>query len=306
MDQDSDSPSRPFRGMLLMLLAVMLFTAMDTLTKHLTRHYPVNMVLWARYLVHVALFLALVLPRRGLSGIRTQRPALQVLRGVLLSAAAFCFVTAIAHMPLAEATAIAFVAPILVTVLAVIFLKEKVETGRWVAIACAFGGVLVIIRPGSDVFTWAALLPLVNAVFFAGYQVLTRRLSGLESPHAMIFYPGLLGLILYSFTLPYAWTPPANLQHLALLGVAGILGVISHLILIKAFELAPASRLAPFSYSQLIWVTLSGFLVFGQFPDRWSLIGIGILIASGIYCANHQRLSEKESRRMLIDTPRGD
>lgn len=306
MNANSEPLSPVFRGMLLMLSTVILFTCMDTIAKYLSRFYPVSMILWSRFLIHVILFLAIVIPQRGLAGLRTARMSLQFLRGLLLSGASFCFVTAITYMPLAEATAIAFLAPILVTLLAVFFLKEKVETGRWVAILFAFGGVLLIIRPGSDVFTWAALLPLLNAAFFATYQVLTRRLSERDSQYAMVFYPGLVGLIVFSLTLPRVWVTPADPWHLLLLGVGGVIGVSSHLIMIRAFTLAPASRLAPFSYTQLIWVTVAGYVVFGNFPDRVSLAGIAVLLASGVYCANHQRLSEKESRRILIDTPPGD
>ena len=304
-DTNASSPTA-FRGILLILATVMLFSLMDTLSKYLARYYPVSMILWSRYLIHTLLFLVLALSRRGLSMIRTERLPIQLLRGVLLSAAAFCFVSAIAHMPLAEATAIAFIAPILVTLLAVLFLKEKVETGRWVAIACAFAGVLVIIRPGSEVFTWAAMLPLTNAMFFAAYQILTRSLSGRESPYAMAFYPGLVGLILFSCSFPQHWVLPQSGTHLLLLTGGGFLGGASHLIMIKAFELTPASRLAPFSYTQLIWITLCGYFVFGNLPDHWSLAGIGILIASGIYCANHQRLSAKEAGRMAEGSPTGD
>lgn len=309
MNADTDRLSPVFRGMLLMLTTVMLFTCMDTIAKYLSRFYPVSMILWSRFLIHVILFIAVVVPRRGLAGLRTARMCLQFLRGLLLSGASFCFVTAISYMPLAEATAIAFLAPVLLTVLAALFLKEKVETGRWVAILFAFGGVLLIIRPGSDVFTWAALLPLLNAAFFASYQVMTRQLSGQDSQYAMLFYPGLVGLLVFSLVLLLptgGWVTPRDPWHLLLLGAAGLLGACSHLIMIRAFTLAPASRLAPFSYTQLIWVTVVGYVVFGNFPDRVSLAGIAILLISGIYCANHQRLSERESRRLLSDTPGGD
>ena len=309
MNTDNAPLSPIFRGMLLMLTTVMLFTCMDAIAKYLSRFYPVNMILWSRFLTHVLLFLAIVVPQRGLAGLRTARMSLQFLRGLLLSGASFCFVTAITYMPLAEATAIAFLAPVLLTVLAAVFLKERVETGRWVAIVFAFGGVLLIIRPGSDVFTWAALLPLLNAAFFATYQVMTRRLSDQDSQYAMVFYPGLVGLIVFSLILVLpagVWVTPRDPWHLLLLGAGGLLGASSHLIMIRAFTLAPASRLAPFSYTQLIWVTAMGYFAFGNFPDRWSLAGITVLLASGVYCANHQRLSEKESRRILIDTPPGD
>jgi drug/metabolite transporter (DMT)-like permease len=309
MNTATEPLSPVFRGMLLMLTTVMLFTCMDAIAKHLSRFYPVSMILWSRFLIHVVLFLAIVMPRRGLAGLRTTRLSQQFLRGLLLSGASFCFVTAISYMPLAEATAIAFLAPVLLTVLAALFLKEKVETGRWVAILFAFGGVLLIIRPGSDVFTWAALLPLLNAAFFATYQVLTRRLSSQDNQYAMVFYPGLVGLIVFSLTLALpagAWVTPRDPWHLLLLGAGGLLGACSHLIMIRAFTLAPASRLAPFSYTQLIWVTVVGYIVFGNFPDHWSLAGIAILLVSGIYCANHQRLSEREARRVLIDAPPGD
>jgi len=309
MNTATEPLSPVFRGMLLMLTTVMLFTCMDAIAKHLSRFYPVSMILWSRFLIHVVLFLAIVMPRRGLAGLRTTRLSQQFLRGLLLSGASFCFVTAISYMPLAEATAIAFLAPVLLTVLAALFLKEKVETGRWVAILFAFGGVLLIIRPGSDVFTWAALLPLLNAAFFATYQVLTRRLSSQDNQYAMVFYPGLVGLIVFSLILALpagAWVTPRDPWHLLLLGAGGLLGACSHLIMIRAFTLAPASRLAPFSYTQLIWVTVVGYIVFGNFPDHWSLAGIAILLVSGIYCANHQRLSEREARRVLIDAQPGD
>ncbi len=295
--------SNVFRGMLLILFTVLLFSTQDTVTKYLARHYPVGMILWARYLIHIVLFLAMVLPRRGLAVLRTERLAVQIVRGTLLSCAALFFTLAIKYMALAEATAIAFTSPLLVTVLSVLFLKERMAKGLWVAIFCAFIGVLVIIRPGGSLFTWAAFLPLINALFFSTFQVLTRKLSGLESPYSLVFYPGLVGLFMYSFTLPYSWVVPDNGWHLLLMALLGILAILSQLIMVKALELAPASRLAPFSYSQLVWTTLYGYLVFDNFPDHWSLIGIGILIASGIYCANHQRLSEKETRRILLGTP---
>lgn len=298
--------TREFQGMLLMLVTVLLFSTMDTAAKFLVRHYPVGMVLWARFLVHTLLLLAVVVPLRGLSAIGTRRLPLQFLRGLLLSAASFLFVTAIKLMPLAEATAIAFIAPILVTLLAVVVLGEKVEAGRWVAIVCAFAGVLVIIRPGTAVFTWAAILPLVNAAFFATYQVLTRRYAGQESPYAMLFYPGLVGLAAYSLTWSDAWQLPTVPWHFALLLASGVLSASSHLIMIKAYELADASRIAPFSYSQLIWVTLSGYVFFGHFPDGWSLAGIAVLVASGVYCVNHQRISDRGARRAVATPPPGD
>jgi len=275
----------------MVMLAVAIFSVIDALSKYLTRFYPVTIIVWARYTFHLLFVVIALGPRLGLALVRTSRPGAQFLRGLLLASSSLLFVSALKYMPLAESTAIAFLAPLFITLLAVLFLKEKVELARWVAVLCGFIGVLTIIRPGSNVFTWAVLLPVGNALCFASYQVLTRRLSGLENNYTSIFYAGLIGTLLLSATLPYVWVPPQSGLHIAIFMALGVLGGLGHLILIKAYDHAPASRLAPFSYSQLIWVTITGFLVFGDFPDIWSLLGIAILVVSGIYTATHQRIS---------------
>ena len=280
------------RGMLMVMVAVAIFSVVDVFSKYLTRSYPVGLVVWARYAFHLLLVVVVLGPRFGVGLVRTARPGAQIVRGLALTVASILFISALKFMPLAESTAIAFIAPLLVTAMSVIFLKEKVEPARWVAVCCGFVGVLIIIRPGSSVFTWAVLLPVANAVAFASYQILTRRLAGLESPYVSIFYTGLVGTLVLSAALPYVWAWPKSALDGAAFIVLGMLAGIGHLILIKAYDHAPASRLAPFGYSQLIWVLIVGFVVFGDFPDGWSLLGIVILVASGIYTATHQRIAD--------------
>jgi drug/metabolite transporter (DMT)-like permease len=294
-----------FRGIMMIMAAVAMFAVMDSISKYLTQFYPVTAVVWARYVFHTLLVILVLGPRLGFALVHTTRPGAQILRGLLLAGASLFFVSALQYMPLAECSAISFLAPLLVTLMAVFLLKEKVEFARWIAVAGGFIGVLTIVRPGSGVFTWASLLPLGTAACFASYQILTRRLAGLESPYTSIFYSGLVGTLLLSISLPYAWSPPQNGLHMVLFAAIGVIGGMSHLILIKAYDFALASRLAPFSYSQLIWATVAGYVAFGDFPDRWSLVGIGILMASGMYVATHQRLSERLQRAELPEAPPG-
>ncbi len=293
------------RGMMLVLGVVVLFTTMDVISKYLSRFYPVSLILWARFFFHTLLFFVLLAPRIGLTLVRTRRLRWQLLRGFLLAGAAYCFVTGIKYLPLAEATSIAYLNPIIVALLAVFFLGEKMETGRWVAIFVAFAGVLVIVRPGSGLFSWAALLPLLNAFLYAGYQVITRRLANLENQYCLIFYPGLVGFFAYAVLALPEWQTPSVL-HLGMLAAAGFISGASHLIMIRALKLASASYLAPFSYTQLVWVLLAGYLFFGNFPDVWSLLGIAMLIGSSLYCVNRQRLSDKRARAVSIESLPGD
>lgn len=288
MNQASLDQARVYRGMAMVMTAVALFSVMDATSKYLTRYYPVALVVWARYTFHLIMVVLLLGPRHGTSLLRTERPLTQIVRGMLLVASSAFFVAAVKFLPLAESSAIAFLGPLLITAMSVVFLKEKVEAARWVAVCCGFVGVLIVIRPGSDVFSWAALLPLGNACSFATYQIITRRVAGRESPYTSIFYVGLVGTVLLSTLLPSVWVTPKSLFDVALFVLSGVLGGISHLLLIKAYEHAPASRIAPFSYTQLIWVAIVGYLLFNDFPDRWSLLGMGILVASGIYSAAHQ------------------
>jgi drug/metabolite transporter (DMT)-like permease len=181
-------------------------------------------------------------------------------------------------------------------------LKEKVDLVHWIAVLCSFAGVLIISRPGSGIFTWTALLPICNAVTFAIYQIVTRRIAGLESPYTSIFYAGLVGCVLLSAILPDIWMLPQSPWHAAGFVTIGLLGGLGHLILIKAYEYAPASRLAPFSYAQLIWVAIIGFFVFGDFPDGWSLLGMAIIVASGIFMANQQRRQARLNASNAVNT----
>ena len=303
MNSAATTPPRVFRGMVMVMTAVAIFSVVDVFSKYLTRSYPVALVVWARYAFHLLLVIVVLGPRFGLGLVRTARPGAQIMRGLTLTVASILFISALKFMPLAESTAIAFIAPLLVTLMSVLLLKEKVELARWVAVCCGFVGVLIIIRPGSNVFTWAVLLPVANAIAFAAYQILTRRLAGLESPYVSIFYSGLIGTLVLSATLPYSWMLPRNSLDAAAFIVLGMLAGVGHLILIKAYDHAPASRLAPFGYSQLIWVMVIGFVAFGDFPDSWSLLGIAILVASGIYTATHQRIAEWLQRAEQTNLP---
>ncbi len=293
------------RGPVMIMTAVAMFVVMDTISKYLSSFYSVPAIVWARYFFHMLLVLITLGPRLGLGLVRTRRLGMQLVRGLMLAGSTLFFVFAIKQMPLAETSSITFIAPVLVTLMAVFFLKEQVEPARWLAVAGGFAGVLIIIRPGSGIFAWASLLPICCAACFACYQILTRKLANLESPYTSIFYSGLVGSVLMSFSLPYVWVWPRSLAHALLFVVIGLIGGLSHLILIKAYDYAPASRLAPFSYTQLIWVTAMGYLVFGQFPDHWSLIGIAVIMASGIYIATHQQLSERQQRAELRESAPG-
>ncbi len=287
----------------MVLVAVVFFALVDYLSKYLARYYPVGMIVWARYTFHLLLVIVVLGPRHGLALIRSAQPGVQMLRGLLLAVASLLFVSALKFLPLAESTAIAYLAPLIVALLSVVFLKERIELARWMAILCGFIGVLTIIRPGSSVFSWAVFLPMANALAFGIYQILTRRLAGIDSPYTSIFYAGLVGTLLLTAALPYSWVPLQSGLHVAALVTLGMLGGCGHLLLIQAYHYGPASRLAPFGYSQLIWVMLLGYVAFGDFPDIWSLIGIAILVASGVYMAAHQRSVDRLQRDEQANLP---
>ena len=284
------SPSA-LRGMLLVVLAVGIFAVMDTIAKYLARSYPVAGVVWARYAANLVILLAFLAARGDLKRLRTARPALQIMRGLLLAGATLLYFTSLTVLPLAEAAAIGFVMPLFLAVLAVPMLGERMDGARLAAILVGLAGALVIVRPGAAVFTPYALLPVGMALCNALYQILTRKVAGLEHPLTSLVWGAIVGAVLFSFFLPFAWVTPTDPRHWILLAIIGLLASVGHFILIKAYDYASATGLAPFFYTQLVWVMLLGWLVFGDFPDGWSLLGMGIIVASGIYLVGRQRLT---------------
>jgi drug/metabolite transporter (DMT)-like permease len=280
------------RGILLMLTAGLSFVLMDATAKHLSQTYPVVQVVWARYLFHM---LTLPLFFGGLrwgSVVRTPRLGLQLLRSLLLLGSTFFFFLAVKHIPLATATAIGFVGPLLVTALSVPLLGETVGPRRWAAVLLGFTGVLVIIRPGLGGMPggmhWAMALPLLVAVCFALYQISTRILSRTDGWMTTLFYSATVGLVVMTALVPFHWRTP-DLEGWAWMALIGLIGGFGHLMMIKAFAAAPASTLAPFTYLQLVWSTAIGLLIFGDFPDGWTLLGAAIIAASGLYILYRER-----------------
>jgi drug/metabolite transporter (DMT)-like permease len=279
------------RGILLMVAAVGTFVLMDTTAKYLSRWYPVPLIVWARYVSNLAILLAFLAARGELRQLRTARPGLQFARGLLLALATLLFFTSLSVLPLADANAIAFAMPLFVAALAVPMLGERLEMARLLAILAGFAGALVIVRPGSELFTPYALLPLGMAVCNALYQILTRKVAGLEPPLTSLVWGALVGAVLLSAIAPFVWVSPQAVSHGALIVIIGILASVGHFLLIKAYDHANATLLAPYTYTALVWAVLLGWLVFGDFPDGWSLVGMGIIVLSGLYLANRQRFT---------------
>jgi drug/metabolite transporter (DMT)-like permease len=246
---------------------------------------------WARYASNLLILLAFLAARGELARLKTARPALQFARGLLLALATLIFFTSLSVLPLANANAISFVMPLFVAALAVPMLGERLEMARLLAILAGLAGALIIVRPGSDLFTPYALLPLGMALCNALYQILTRKLAGLEHPLTSLVWGAVVGAVLLSVAAPFVWAPPQAWFHGALIVVIGVLASVGHFLLIKAYDHASATLLAPYTYSALVWAMLMGWLVFGDFPDGASLLGMAIIVLSGLYLANRQRFT---------------
>jgi drug/metabolite transporter (DMT)-like permease len=266
-----------------MLLATACFGCLDTMSKYLVAYYPASALVWLRYVLQTLVMSAIFLPRIGLRLVRTSAPGVQVLRGLMLVFSSVVFVVALNHMQIAEVASIVFLAPVIVALAGGPLLNERVGGRTWIALAGGFTGVLLIIRPGGDAFTWWALLPLGCAFLFAGYQILTRKLAGHDDPITTLFYPGVIAVLAIPPVFPGAISAvPAVPLHAAALAAIGVLGAIGHFLLIRAHTLAPATLLAPFGYTQLLVVLVLGWLVFGQLPDGLALAGIVLVAASGL------------------------
>jgi drug/metabolite transporter (DMT)-like permease len=287
--------SAALRGTLLVVIAVGIFALMDTIAKYLGRSYPVPGVVWARYAANLVILLAFLAARGELKRLRTARPGLQILRGLLLAGATLLYFTSLTVLPLAEAAAIGFVMPLFLALLAVPMLGERMDGARLAAVLVGLTGALVIVRPGAALFTPYALLPVGMAICNALYQILTRRVAGIEHPLTSLVWGAIVGAILFSFFLPFAWVTPTDPWHWTLLAVIGLLASIGHFTLIKAYDYANATAVAPLFYTQLVWVMLLGWLVFGDFPDGWSMVGMGIIVGAGIYLVGRKRLTVHRS-----------
>jgi len=279
----------PLHGIAWMLAASMAFVAMDATGKYLTSDFSTIEISWGRFGFHLlTAFLIILWDKRRLGLLRSRRPRLQLLRSAFLMGATASYFLAVRYIPLADASAIGFVSPLVLTALSVPFLGEHVGARRWAAVGFGFVAVLLIIRPGFGMAHWAMAMPLAVATFFAFYQIATRLLGPIDDWRTTLFYSGIVGFAVTSAALPLQWVPP-DLRTWGLMAFMGFAGAVSHLFMIRAFTLAPASMLAPFGYTQLVWATLVGFAVFGDFPDLWTLVGAAAIILAGLYIWHRER-----------------
>ncbi len=280
-------------GILLMMAAMSLFAGLDAIGKYLGRTYDIVEITWARYFFHFLFVLALV-PKHGVGfATRARRPWIQAARASLLLVISLLSFFTLKFLPLAEMTAINATAPLLVTALSYVVLKERVGLRRWIAVAIGMVGVLVIIRPGLNTIDHAAFLALIVSVCYAAYQIMTRWVSGFDSPETTIFYTGLVGAVVSSALVPWVWTPPTPEAWLLLMAV-GLLGGGGHYLLIQALKRAPASVAAPFSYSQILWATGLGFVIFGDLPDGWTIVGALLIVGAGLYAWQTQAVFARD------------
>jgi len=283
----------PLRAVLLLIGACVSFALLDSVAKYLSQtHHPL-LVAWARYVFHVLVMAALFLPRMGRSLWRTRRLSLQVARGVCLGMSSVCFFASIAYLPLAEATAIVSIVPILVTVGAVALMHERAPRGTVLSLAVSFAGVLLIVRPGSALFGLSAVLPLLAALFIVGYQLLTRKLAGVDNGLATLFIGALVAAVMLAAVAPGRWQWPNDWTQGLLFVSTGVIGAFGHLLLVRAYEHGSAAALAPFSYTHSVMAVVFGLLFFDQFPDAISMLGIVMIVATGVAMAVLRRVDAR-------------
>jgi len=289
---------RPFRGIALILASTVFLGASDVTAKYLSATLPSIEIAWIRFLVFALIMSPAMLPGSPLFALRSGRPGLQAMRGVALVASSLFFISGLRFLPIAEASATGFVSPLFVTALSIIFLGESVGVRRWLATAVGLIGVLIILRPGSSAFHAAAFFPLVSALAWACTLIMTRMMSGREHAITTMTYSSITGLAILCALVPFVWVAPS--WHDILFGIfIGVASTVGQWIVVLAFRSADASVLAPFSYTQLLWVSILGFLIFGEVPDVWTVTGAVFIVASGLYTAHRERV--RRSQLLAMD-----
>lgn len=287
-------------GIGLFCLALICFTVLDTCAKWLGQTLNPLLVVWFRYVVSVVIVMIVLNPWRAPGVFRTRKPGLQLIRSLFLLLSTALNFLALQHLQLAESMAIGFAAPLVIALLAGPFLGEWVGPRRLIAIGVGFLGVLVVVRPGYGGLHPAAFYSVFSVFCYAAYNLLTRKLAAHDSSATTMMYSGLVGAVLLTPIVPSIWSPPQGSVAILLVVLMGGCGALGHWLTITAHRRAPASTLAPFIYSQLIWMVLAGWAVFGQLPDRWTLVGAIVVIGSGLYLLYREKVQNVPvSRRDL-------
>jgi len=275
-------PSR-LRGIAFICLAVLFFTILDTAAKYAGRSVPTVEVAWARYAINLLLTVVILRPWAFPAAYWTGRPIAQTIRALFLLASTVFNFAALHYLQLAETVSITFAAPLLVTAAAGPLLDEWAGPRRWAAVVVGFVGVLIILQPDPEHFRPEALFSVAAAVSYAGYALMTRLLSSTESPTAMLLFGALISTVLLTPAVPAVGTLPPDWLVAGALVVTGVMGTIGHWFLILAYRHAPAMVLAPFHYTQIVWMVFAGYVIFGDWPGPATVTGGAIVVAAGLY-----------------------
>lgn len=283
------APSDAVRGILLMSVAGAMFACLDATAKVLGRTMEAVDIVWLRYVTQVLLLLVLLRVWRDPSPFHMRRPLMQLARGLCLLGSTFFNFWALQYLQLAQTAAIMFGAPLLVTALAGPLLGESVGVRRWAAVLIGFAGVLIVLRPGTGTMHWAAVLSLCAMVNYGLYAVLTRRLHATETSVSLLMISAIVGTVALAPVAPGAIDDLHGVAW-ALALLMGAVGGIGHFALVRAHRIASASVLAPFIYTQMIWMIALGYLLFGDVPDGWTLVGAGVIVTAGLYILHRERV----------------
>ena len=275
------------------LLGWMFLPVMDGLAKYLSADLPILQITWARYFFTVAFTLPIMFFFFKKHLVWSDKPKLQILRGLILLSANICFFYAISVISLAKALTLAFIAPLIVTAFSPLLLGEKVGLRRWTAVIIGFTGSLIVIRPGFVEINLASLSALGTGFLYGFYLIITRKLSTSDNPLLTLLITGAVGAVLVSLVIPFYWVKPTFNQWSLMAGI-GIFACIGHIFLILSLKFADASKLAPLGYTEIIPNVIIGYYFFNELPDNWTYLGLFIIILSGLYISWRQYLLDKD------------
>lgn len=291
-----DEGITPVAGIALMSTAVLLFAVLDASAKYAGRSLPPLEVAWFRFTLHALFAIAVLRPWRNLERYRVKRPLMQLIRAACLAASTVCNFIALQYLQLAETVSIMYATPLLVSALAGPLIGEWAGPRRWAAIAVGFLGVMVVTRPGFGAMHWAAGFSVLAMVSYSIYLLTTRMLAATETQESLNLLPPLVTAMALAPTALFGWAKPASADVGVALLLTGIMGALGHFLLIRAHRLAPAPLLAPFGYTQIVWMVALGWLVFSDIPELATLIGAAIIVASGLYLLYREQVVARRAR----------